>query len=127
MFVVERLHAPTIGWDKIPAFAIVGVITAVGVLALVSLRYQQGAIQGRVEDDHGSAVSAATVTARRIVTGEVVRVETQADGSFVLPNITPGRYSVTVQAWGYTPVSIARIMVGSGEKMRREFVMPRLQ
>jgi Carboxypeptidase regulatory-like domain len=127
--LVQSLHAPPVGSHKIldSVFAIVAIIIAIAGLSAVSIGIQNGTIEGRVEDNHGNAVAWATVDVRRLVTGEVSRVRTRADGSFVLPSVTSGKYSLSVQAWGYAPVNVPRVVLGSGEHICREFVISPLQ
>jgi hypothetical protein len=59
-----------------------------------------GSVQGSVVDPSGAAVSGATVTARNMDTGLTNVTRTTDAGVYALPNLPPGRYSVTVEANG---------------------------
>src|SRR5438309_5762097 len=59
-----------------------------------------GNIQGTVVDPQNATVSGATVTARNMDTGLTVAAATTSAGVFALPNLPPGRYTVTVEAPG---------------------------
>jgi hypothetical protein len=68
--------------------------------AAVSLHPQttNGSIEGAVTDPSGGAVSGASVTARNMDTGLTQATATTQAGIYSLPNLPPGRYSVTVEA-----------------------------
>jgi hypothetical protein len=57
-----------------------------------------GSIQGTVTDPSGAAVAGATVTERNLGTGLSQSTTTTGAGIYSLPNLPPGRYSVTVEA-----------------------------
>src|SRR6267378_1763060 len=68
--------------------------------AAVSLHAQttNGSIEGSVTDPSGGAVAGASVTARNMDTGLTQATTTTQAGIYSLPNLPPGRYSVTVEA-----------------------------
>ena len=70
------------------------------VSAAVSLHAQttNGSIEGSVTDPSGAAVAGASVTARNMDTGLTQTTTTTEAGIYSLPNLPPGRYSVTVEA-----------------------------
>jgi len=57
-----------------------------------------GSIEGSVTDPSGGAVAGASVTARNMDTGLTQATTTTQAGIYSLPNLPPGRYSVTVEA-----------------------------
>ncbi|HET7106450.1 MAG TPA: carboxypeptidase regulatory-like domain-containing protein [Candidatus Acidoferrum sp.] len=66
----------------------------------LSLRAQttNGSIEGSVTDPSGGAVAGASVTARNLDTGLTQATTTTQAGIYSLPNLPPGRYTVTVEA-----------------------------
>jgi len=56
-----------------------------------------GSIQGTVTDPSGAAIGGASVTGRNLDTGLTITTVTTDAGLYVLPNLPPGRYSVTVE------------------------------
>lgn len=58
-------------------------------------------IQGLITDPSGAAVPNARVTARQTNTGFVRTTVTDANGSYVLPNLRVGPYDLGVQAGGF--------------------------
>jgi hypothetical protein len=67
--------------------------------AAASLHAQttNGSIEGSVTDPNGGAVAGASVTARNLDTGLTQTTTTTQAGIYSLPNLPPGRYSVTVE------------------------------
>jgi len=57
-----------------------------------------GNIQGTVVDPGNATVAGATVTARNMDTGLTTTVATTSAGLYVLANLPPGRYSLTVES-----------------------------
>jgi Carboxypeptidase regulatory-like domain/TonB dependent receptor len=57
-----------------------------------------GNIQGTVTDPSGASIAGATVTSRNLDTGVTSSGNTTGAGLYSLPNLPPGRYSVTVEA-----------------------------
>ena len=57
----------------------------------------RGTILGTVTDATGAAVPGAAVTVRNVDTGLLRKTETQADGSYRVPELPIGTYDVTVE------------------------------
>src|ERR1700687_5122824 len=57
----------------------------------------RGTILGTVTDATGAAVPGATVTVRNVDTGLLRKTESQADGSYRVPELPIGDYDVTVE------------------------------
>jgi len=79
------------------------IILAFVLLAAVSLSAQtfRGTILGTVTDAQGAVVAGARVTAKNAGTGLERTTETSADGSYSLPELPIGTYSVTVTQTGF--------------------------
>src|SRR5258708_17946741 len=61
----------------------------------------RGTIVGTVTDPQGAVVSGAKVTVRNINTGLERATETSADGSYSVPELPIGTYTVTVTQSGF--------------------------
>jgi hypothetical protein len=84
--------------------------------ATVSLHAQttNGSIEGSVADPSGGAVAGASVTARNLDTGLTQTTTTTDAGLYSLPNLPPGRYSVTVEAPNLKKYSREGVTVTTG-------------
>src|ERR1700688_3641109 len=73
------------------------------LLAAVSLSAQtfRGTILGTATDASGAVVGGAKVTVRNVATGLERTTETSADGSYALPELPIGTYTVTVTQTGF--------------------------
>src|ERR1700692_3628126 len=82
-------------------FALGQVFFAALILSLAAMpgRAQtfRGTILGTVTDATGAVIPGATVTIRNVNTGLVRTTETQADGSYRVPELPIGTYNVTVE------------------------------
>jgi len=73
------------------------------LLAAVSLSAQtfRGTILGSVTDPQGAVVAGATVTVKNLGTGLERTTTTSADGSYALPELPIGTYTVTISQTGF--------------------------
>ena len=77
-------------------------ILAFVLLAATSLLAQtfRGTVLGTVTDPSGAVVSGANVVVRNVNTGQDRTTQTSADGSYTVPELPIGTYSVTItQGW----------------------------
>jgi hypothetical protein len=74
----------------------------------------RGAINGTVTDQTGAALASAAVKATDSSTGIVLSATTTADGQFSFQDLPAGTYQVSVNAPGFTPVTIDKIPVTAG-------------
>ena len=89
-----------------------GLFIAISVSTSLS-QTTNGSIQGSVVDPSGAAVSGATVTAKNMDTGLTNESKTTGAGVYALPNLPPGRYSVTVEANGMKKYSQVGVTVAT--------------
>ncbi|MGA7341044.1 MAG: carboxypeptidase-like regulatory domain-containing protein, partial [Terracidiphilus sp.] len=62
-----------------------------------------GSITGTVTDPSGSLIAGATVTVRNLATNFIRTVTTSDAGTYTVPQLLPGSYSVTVNKASYKP------------------------
>ncbi|ADW70530.1 TonB-dependent receptor [Granulicella tundricola] len=72
-----------------------------------------GTIQGTVTDKSGAVVPNAKVTAVSQDTGRTAAQQTSSAGTYVLPALPPGDYSVTVELKGFSPVHQEHVIVNA--------------
>jgi outer membrane receptor protein involved in Fe transport len=69
-----------------------------------------------VVDPNGQAVAGATVTAKNQNTGVVASTITTGEGLFVVPELIPGQYTVTVEPTaGFSKTAVTDVTVGLGQ------------
>jgi Carboxypeptidase regulatory-like domain len=79
--------------------------------AWVRASLNHGNIQGRITDQQGATVPGAKVTVKNVATAVAVTATTNADGLYLAPELVPGRYSVHVEARGFSAVDITNVTV----------------
>ncbi len=87
------------------------VVVTLFCAADVAAQEARGAIQGRVVDSSGAAVPGATVEVKNLATGVVTPTVTNDEGSYRVPFLIPGSYTVTVSLAGFSRFVSDRIEV----------------
>ncbi|MBD0327134.1 MAG: carboxypeptidase regulatory-like domain-containing protein, partial [Pyrinomonadaceae bacterium] len=87
-------------------------------LALICQVGTEGSFIGTVTDPQGGAIPGATVTITNTATGLTKTVTTDDNGSFVIPALPAGPYSVSVQAKGFKKWEVARTDLTVGDRSR---------
>src|SRR5215213_10162751 len=87
---------------------------AVSVLPVCRAQVEQGAITGVAADQTGASIPMAKVTATNVATQAVATTETNDEGYYKIPYLTPGVYNVVVEKPGFAPqrVNTVSVMVG---------------
>ena len=88
-------------------------------LISVSLGAQvtSGTIFGRVKDTSDAYIPGATVTVRSPQTGVARTVTTGDSGDFVVPNMPPGTYNITIEAQGFKQLDTKGIALSAADKL----------
>jgi hypothetical protein len=73
-------------------------------------------LQGVVRDPSGAVVSGATVTARNAATNTSKTTTTGDDGAYLIVNLTPGDYDVTVEAPNFKKASLPGVTLTVGQR-----------
>ena len=85
-------------------------------LAMPSLAQEQfGAIAGVVRDPSKAVVPGVTVRVTNQATNRSLTMTSRGDGSYTLPNIEPGRYSVVFEKSGFTRSEVPDVLVVVGQ------------
>lgn len=80
----------------------------------------RGAIRGTVTDPQGAVVPGATVNALNVETGVVAHLVTNNAGFFLATDLVPGKYTVRIEASGFSPLEIKDIAVGAGTTVTQD-------
>lgn len=67
-------------------------------------------VAGGIYDPQGKGIPRATVTLQLLPAGIKKTVRTDARGSFVLPNLSPGQYQIQVEAPGFQTTTMHRLI-----------------
>ncbi len=78
---------------------------------------ENGSISGRVVDPQMAAVPGATVTATSIEKQFTLTAKTDAQGQYVFPTVTPGTYTITVDASSFQKFVQQNVVLHAAEKM----------
>ncbi len=108
----NQLHHPVSGRDALK----VTVIVFVALISLTPISAQElsGQIKGRVVDSSGAFIPGANLTATHVETNSIYRATTSDDGTFTLPSVRLGRYTVAVESSGFRRTVIHDIKVEVG-------------
>jgi hypothetical protein len=91
--------------------------------ALPALAQQRGSISGRVLDPDGLVLPGATVTATEKGTGFTRTVVSEGNGTFSIPNLDPGTYTISVEMQGFGTVTRPDMPLTSGSNINLELKM----
>ncbi|MDT7540662.1 MAG: hypothetical protein QOE33_566 [Acidobacteriota bacterium] len=83
-----------------------------------------GTIRGTVSDPGGAAVVGATVKAKNQATGvETAEFKTSGEGIYDIPNLQPGKYTVTIQSQGFKRSQTTDVNVTIGTVTSRDVAL----
>ena len=83
----------------------------------------RGTILGSVTDPSGAFIAGATVKVRNVATGLERTTTTSADGSYAVPELPVGTYSVTVTQTGFQTAFTANVEVNVASERRVDAVL----
>jgi len=84
---------------------------------------QTGSFNGVAADSTGAVVPNVTVTVTNKTTGRSVTTTTNADGSYVVRNLEPGRYSVKFERQGFSASEFPDVLVLVGQNLKLDAKM----
>ncbi|MBV8857363.1 MAG: carboxypeptidase regulatory-like domain-containing protein [Acidobacteria bacterium] len=90
-----------------------GLLLALALCAGAALAQQAASLRGQVADEFGGVIIGATVTVTD-ASGKAKSVVTDSDGSFNVPGLQPGRYSVRIFSTGFAPFENPEVEIVAG-------------
>ncbi|HVS83558.1 MAG TPA: carboxypeptidase regulatory-like domain-containing protein [Pyrinomonadaceae bacterium] len=72
-----------------------------------------GTVSGKITDPNGATVNGASVTITNTSTNQSYATTSANDGTYRSPALSPGNYSVTINAAGFKQLLITNVAVGS--------------
>ncbi len=103
-------------WGLGMALMVIGLMVLAA--APVTAQTFRGTVLGTVTDVSGAVVPGATVTVRNVDTGLLRKTETQADGSYRVPELPIGTYDVTAEKSGFQTSVTKGVQVGVAAERR---------
>jgi len=100
-----KVTGPTKYWrNRLTGPFLVALIAALVLVLPIPAAAQRttGTLRGQVLDPTGAGVPNARVTAANQDTGVSISIETTSAGTYDFPSVLPGKYTVTVEAAGFT-------------------------
>ena len=92
---------------RVQRFAVLSaalLVLACSLCCMVRAQTELGTIAGTVTDPKGGAVPKASVVVSHVSTGRAYTTVTNDSGEFVVPNLVPGEYAVSVSVAGFKTV-----------------------
>lgn len=101
-----------------------GVLLALGIFApnMLSQTFT-GTMSGKVTDTNGAIVSGATVKITQVGTNRSQSIVTNNDGEFLAPQLTPGNYTVQVEANNFKVLNKTDVVLETQQTLRMNLVL----
>jgi hypothetical protein len=97
------------------------VLTLLCLCALVVGQNSRGTILGHVADPSGAVVVGAKVTVRNVNTGVTNQFVTNSAGDYVLVNLIPGIYDLTVESPGFKMEQSQGLVLEVDQTLRQDY------
>jgi hypothetical protein len=88
--------------DKLRQIILLGLLIFLGITELAFAQGGAASLRGTVTDPSGSVVPSAKVTATQVGTGLARTVSTDTGGNYLIPQLAPAEYMLTVEAQGFS-------------------------
>ncbi len=98
--------------------AVVCLLVLVTTIPLLAQGGATGTILGVVMDSTGAVVANAEVVITNVATGVAKTTQTNSDGNYTVPFLTPGAYRVTVKASGFQTSTVERVDLAVAQQAR---------
>jgi hypothetical protein len=96
--------------NAVPKFFAVVIVIVAGAVSTFG-QNNKGTIVGTITDANGAVVQNAKVTATNLATNVSQEAKTGDDGTYTIPALEPGNYSITVEAPGFQTASVPEVKV----------------
>ncbi len=95
---------------------LLGWLACFSLTCALGVRAQEyrGSLSGTVSDPTGAAIPGAKVTARDNATNAQLTVGTSSQGTYTIPDLDPGTYTVTVAAMGFRTLVRNNVQIRAG-------------
>ncbi len=97
--------------------------TAIVLSPVASAQVTTGTILGNVRDPSGAAVAGASITIKEVNKGTTQTYQTDENGAFYAPFLTPGTYQVEVERSGFRKQASQNFELQVDQKARVDFTL----
>src|SRR5260370_19745971 len=99
-------------------------VLAIGILGSVQAIAQAGdrTLSGVITSPTGSPITIARLSIKNAANGDTKSVTVKSDGSYIVDNLPPGTYEITVSATRFADAH-STVAISSGGKRAENFVM----
>jgi len=94
-----------------------------GVCSFLSAQSDTATLSGRITDPSGSVISGVEVVAANNNTGIKVTAQSNDSGIYVVQDLRPGDYRVTVEKPGFRKVVLTGLILSVQDALSRNFIM----
>jgi hypothetical protein len=98
----------------------IAVFAGIAAILLPTLTFgqaQNGELNGRVRDPDGLSLPGVTITLTEAATGYTRTAVSQADGAYIVPNLRPGTYDISVEMQGFKTINQTGLVLSSGAEL----------
>ncbi|HKD06781.1 MAG TPA: carboxypeptidase-like regulatory domain-containing protein [Bryobacteraceae bacterium] len=92
-----------------------GAFVLVGIVAAAYGQISQASLQGTVTDNTGAVVPNASIQLKNIGTSAIRTTTANSAGEYILPDLNPGEYSLTIGYSGFKSFVVSSLTVHTGE------------
>jgi len=103
--------------EKILAAIVLALFLWLGFAPMLFAQVTTGTIFGRVKDASGAYIADAAVTAKSPETGAQRTVTTNSSGEFVVANMPPDTYTITIEAKGFKKLETTGVVLSAADKL----------
>src|SRR5215467_11745367 len=93
----------------------VAIVMVLSPARFLDASIDRGVIQGTVTDQGGAVVPGAKVAVRNVDTNVELNLVTNASGFYLASELVPGKYTVHVDAQGFSALEVTNIPVTAGQ------------
>ncbi|MBI3048070.1 MAG: TonB-dependent receptor [Acidobacteria bacterium] len=104
-------------------FLIPLVLASPGLVASAAAQGAGGVITGTVRDAQGGVLPGVTLTLRNVESGAVRTAVSEANGTYRLPGLPPGRYDLVAELAGFANAAVQDITITIGLELQRDLTM----
>ena len=97
--------------------ALIGLASSVILPATALGQAQNGELNGRVHDPDGLSLPGVTITLTETGTGYTRTTVSTGDGAYVLSNLRPGTYDISVEMQGFKTINQTGLILSSGAEL----------